>query len=39
VTNLFDEFYPQSYTGNGLGGINWLIGAPRSAEVVLTAGF
>jgi iron complex outermembrane receptor protein len=39
VTNMFNEFYPLSYTGNGLGGINWLIGAPRSAEIVLTAGF
>ena len=39
VTNLSDEFYSLSYVGNGVGGINWLAGQPRAAEVVLTTGF
>jgi len=39
VANLFDAFYPVTYTGDGLGGANWLAGAPRTFELELTAGF
>jgi iron complex outermembrane receptor protein len=39
VGNLFDAFYPYNFVGNGLGGGNWLLGAPRSFEIDLTAGF
>ena len=39
ATNLFDRFYPLSYVGNGVGGINRLAGQPRAAEIVLTTGF
>jgi iron complex outermembrane receptor protein len=39
VANVFDAFYPYNFVGNGLGGGNWLLGAPRSVEVDLTVGF
>jgi outer membrane receptor for ferric coprogen and ferric-rhodotorulic acid len=36
--NVFDAFYPFNFAGNGRGGGNWLVGAPRSFEVALTTG-
>lgn len=39
VSNLFDAFYAFNSTSNGAGGGNWNLGAPRSFEAVLTAGF
>jgi iron complex outermembrane receptor protein len=38
VGNVFDEFYPFNFAGNGRGGGNWLAGSPRSFELSLTAG-
>lgn len=39
VANLFDEFYAYNFTGNGAGGGNWNVGAPRTYEAALTVGF
>ena len=37
--NLFNAFYAYNFSGNGFGGGNWNVGAPRSFELSLTAGF
>jgi iron complex outermembrane recepter protein len=39
VANLFDEFYAYNFSGNGRGGGNWNVGAPRAVELSLTAEF
>jgi len=37
--NLFDAFYANNFEANGRGGGGWLLGAPRSFEIVFTARF
>jgi outer membrane receptor protein involved in Fe transport len=39
LNNVFDEFYAAHVSGDGVGGGNWNVGAPRSFEVSVTTGF
>lgn len=39
LANLFDKFYAYNFSGNGRGGGNWNVGAPRAVELSLTAEF
>lgn len=39
VFNLFDRLYATTFLSNGRGGAQWLLGAPRSFEVALSAQF
>jgi len=37
--NIFDAFYGNNFEANGRGGGGWLLGAPRSFEIVFTGRF
>ncbi|MDB6060148.1 MAG: putative TonB-dependent siderophore receptor [Verrucomicrobiaceae bacterium] len=37
--NVFDKFYAYTTSSNGANGGQWVLGAPRTAEVALTAKF
>lgn len=39
IFNLFDQLYATTFVSNGRGGGQWLLGAPQSFEVALTAQF
>lgn len=39
VSNLFDRLYATNYVSNGRGGGQSFLAAPRSANLILTAGF
>jgi len=39
AVNLFNAFYANNFDSNGRGGGNWLLGAPRSFEIVFTGRF